>query len=143
MHDPDMIARVNGDADHGTDDPAIGQRPGPRRIDTIGRRLRRLLVATQRGRQRRNGEVHQGRPHHVTSLAHSPRRINASASPPGSTPSTFTSLDPIMKSTWMALRLPPARSNSSSLIASAPESVNLYAEPRATWLAAFSSNSVV
>ncbi len=48
-----------------------------------------------------------------------------------------------MKSTCVALRLPPAASNSSSLIASPPRSVNLYADPSATWLAAFSSKSVL
>ena len=61
----------------------------------------------------------------------------------GRTPSTSSSGDPIMKSTCTALRLPPARSNSSSPMCSPPRSVNLYAEPSATWLAAFSSNSVL
>src|SRR5207249_2563993 len=74
--------------------------------------------------------------------AHSPRRMIGSA-PPSHTPSTSRSPDPIMKSTWMALRFPPARSNAASSIDSPPRIVNLYAVPSATWLAAFSSNSVL
>lgn len=46
---------------------------------------------------------------------HSPARITGSVAPPGSTPSMSSSRDPIMKSTCAALRLPPMRSNSSSL----------------------------
>ena len=55
----------------------------------------------------------------------SPRRMTGSDTPPASTPSTSSSGDPIMKSTCVALRLPPARSNSSSLIVSPPRIVNL------------------
>src|SRR5207249_4072947 len=65
------------------------------------------------------------------------------SAPPSHTPSTSRSPDPIMKSTWMALRFPPARSNAASSIDSPPRIVNLYAVPSATWLAAFSSNSVL
>ena len=48
-----------------------------------------------------------------------------------------------MKSTCTALRLPPAASNSSSVIPSPSFIVKRYAAPSATWLAAFSSNSVL
>src|SRR5581483_6760176 len=75
--------------------------------------------------------------------AHSPFFISGSLAPPRPTPSTSIAPDPIMKSTWIALLLPPAFANASSSIVSPPASVNLYAVPSATWLAAFSSNSVL
>src|SRR5207248_9157879 len=46
------------------------------------------------------------------------------------TPSISRSAEPIMKSTCTTLRLPPARSKSSSLMTSPPVSVNLYADGR-------------
>src|SRR5436190_1728735 len=57
--------------------------------------------------------------------AHSPPRITGSRVPLSSMPSILRSADPIMKSTWAALLLPPACANASSLIASPPLSVNL------------------
>jgi hypothetical protein len=47
---------------------------------------------------------------------HSPARISGSDVPFPSTPSISSWPDPIMKSTCVALMLPPARANSSSLI---------------------------
>src|SRR6185436_8417960 len=72
-----------------------------------------------------------------SSVAHSPWRISGSTAPSAVTPSTSISGDPIIRSTCTPLRLPPARSNSSSPIVSPLRSVNLYADPMATWLAAF------
>src|SRR5262245_13481668 len=99
MDDPDMIARVYGDADDGADNPVVRQRLGPRRIDAIGRHLLSLLVAAQGGGERRDRNAGERCSHQATSDVHSPRRISGSATPAGSTPSTSTSPDPIMKST--------------------------------------------
>src|SRR6267143_6746337 len=146
MRNPDVVAGVDGDPGDRADDPVIRQRFRPRGVDAKRRNLRRRPRRERRGRPDRCQHGHRDHParsHYVTSFAHSPLRMSGSCEPVPSTPSTSTSADPIMKSTWMALRLPPACSNWSSVIASAPVSVNLYAEPSATWLAAFSSNSVL
>ena len=65
MHDPDVIARIDGDARHGADDPMIRQRLGPRGIDAECRYLAghwcRLLCHRQSyerqhgGREQQNG----------------------------------------------------------------------------------------
>lgn len=50
----------------------------------------------------------------VGQAAHSPARIRGSARPSASSPSTSTSAEPIIQSTWMRLRLPPRATKSSS-----------------------------
>src|SRR5262249_18844250 len=81
-----------------------------------------LLGATEAGRERNGSESGEqdGCCAHARHYIHSPLRITGSVAPPGSTPSTSSSDDPIMKSTCAALRLAPTPSNSSSLIASPP-----------------------
>ena len=58
-------------------------------------------------------------------VTHSPDRMTGSVVPSLWRPSTSSSPEPIMKSTCVTLRLPPARSKSSSLISSPPDSVDL------------------
>src|SRR5204862_3068164 len=62
---------------------------------------------------------------HLRYAAHSPLRISGSVAPLLRTPSMSSSPDPIMKSTCTALRLPPACSNSVSLISLPFFNVNL------------------
>ena len=57
---------------------------------------------------------------HFRYAAHSPLRISGSVVPLLRTPSMSSFADPIMKSTCAALRLPPACSNSASLISLPP-----------------------
>jgi hypothetical protein len=79
----------------------------------------------------------------TTGIAHSPARITGSVEPSASTPSMSIRSDPIMKSTCVTLELAPASASCCADMASAPLRQTVYAWPRAAWLDAFSSNSVL
>jgi hypothetical protein len=88
---------------------------------TIARRCSGLRDTGRRGRACPARRRRKRRPY----VTHSPDRMTGSVVPLAWRPSTSSSPEPIMKSTCVTLRLPPARSKSSSLISSPPDSVDL------------------
>ena len=141
-------------AEAGRDDGAGRRRPLPDdaavRAGLRARERRRAAAPRRPGRDRRGhpraaplGRRRQDAPARsaesttVTDgqICQEPPRSTGTRSPSRVIPSTSSSFEPIMKSTWMSLLFARAWSASSS-------SGNVYAFPSAMWLAAFSSSRV-